>query len=101
MTRPNPTVGIHGALHGFLRKAGLEDALLQHASWDRAAGELLARHVRPVGRKDGALLLEADSPRWKKQAESMRAQLLPRLQAEELHVDRLIVRLAPDAPRPR
>lgn len=101
MKRPNPTRSINGALHGFLRKAGLEDALLQHSSWDRAAGEMLARHVRPVGRRNGALLLEADSPKWLKQAESMRAHLLPRLVAEGLDVDRLILRLASDAPRPR
>lgn|GEM_PF-4897404 len=101
MKRPNSTRSIDGALHGFLRKAGLEDALVQHSAWDRAAGEMLARHVRPAGRRNGALLLEADSQKWLAQAEAMRAQLLPRLAAEGLEVDRLIVRLSRDAPRPR
>ncbi len=87
-------LGVGGALHGFLRAAGLEDALLQHQAWDRAAGELLAKHVRPVRRRDGVLYLEADSPKWAKQAETMTAHLLPRVQAEGLAVDRLVVRLA-------
>ncbi|MCO4769335.1 MAG: DUF721 domain-containing protein [Deltaproteobacteria bacterium] len=98
MSKPRPTVGIDSALHGFLRKAGLEDALLQHAAWERAAGELLARHVRPVGRKNGALMLEADTLHWQKQALGMKARLLPRVQAEGLDVLRLVIKLSPDAP---
>ena len=92
------SVGVGSALHGFLRKAGLEDVLLQHSAWERAAGELLARHVRPVGRKNGALIPEADSLHWQKQALSMKAHLLPRVQAEGLDVARLVIKLSPDAP---
>jgi hypothetical protein len=101
VTRPDSTLRIDSALLGYLRTAGLEDALLQRATWEKAAGEHLARHVTPAGRRDGALLLDADSPRWLDEAQRMRLQLVPRLQAEGLEVDRLIVRLAPDAARPR
>lgn len=92
-----PTRRIDDVLGLWLRNAGLESALLQRGAWERAAGEVLARHVRPVAREHGVLILEADSPKWEKQARSMTAHLLPRLDAEGLSVHRLTVRLARDS----
>jgi len=91
VTKRDEVRDVGGALHGFLRAAGLEDALLQHQAWERAAGELLARHVQPVRRRDGVLYLEADSERWAKQARTLTEHLLPRVQAEGLDVARLVV----------
>ena len=96
-----PTLPIAQVLARYLHKAGLEGALLQRQAWERAAGEHLARHVVPVDRKDGVLVLVADAVEWQRQAVEMEARLLPRLHAEGLDVHTLRIDLSPEAPRGR
>ncbi len=88
-TRPLGTV-----LDGYLKKAGLDGALSHRAAWAQAAGELIAEHVVSTGLRGWTLQLEADSPHWMRQAQSLEAQLVPRLQAAGLQVTRLTVRLS-------
>lgn len=57
---------------------------LARAAWPQAVGERIARHARAVAWRDapdGArLIVEVEDAVWKNQLETMRPQILPRLQ---------------------
>lgn len=94
-----PTRGLGTVLDGYLKKAGLDGALAHQGAWTKAAGEVMAGHVRSLGVHGWTLRLEADSPHWKAQVEAMEAQLIPRLRAQGLEVTRLAVKLTGEAAR--
>ncbi len=89
-----PTRTLGTVLQGYLKKAGLDGALSYRAAWAKAAGELIVEHVVSTGLRGWTLQLEADSPHWMKQVQTLEAQLVPRLQAEGLQVTRFTVRLS-------
>jgi predicted nucleic acid-binding Zn ribbon protein len=64
--------------------------------WAKVAGPQIARQVRPVAFEDGALVVEAATPRWQAEVASLSAELLRKLNAalDGVHVERLAVRLA-------
>jgi predicted nucleic acid-binding Zn ribbon protein len=68
--------------------------------WSQVAGPQISRQVRPVAFEDGALVLEAATPRWQAEVSLLAAELLQKLNAAlgGERVERLLVRLA--SPRP-
>lgn len=92
-----PTRGLSTVLDGYLKKAGLDGALVHQAAWSKAAGELMAENVRSLGTKGWTLKLEADSQHWLQTVQTMEAQLIPRLQAAGLEVTRITVALTSEA----
>ena len=64
------------------------------ARWRALAGETIAAHVRPALLRNGIVCLEADSPEWKTEADSMNEQLRERVNRDwggslirEVHVE--------------
>jgi hypothetical protein len=57
---------------------------LARAAWPQAVGERIARHARAVAWRDTSrgprLIIEVEDAVWKNQLETMRPQILPRLQ---------------------
>jgi predicted nucleic acid-binding Zn ribbon protein len=70
-----------------------------HDVWLEAAGEDLARHVRPVRLHGGVLLLEADSAAWATQVRYLSGDLARRvnevLQAERVTQVRVVTARGP------
>lgn len=81
--------GVDGLLHGLASSRGWEERLQEarvHEVWEKAAGQDLARHVRPVRLHGGVLVLEAASPAWATQIRYLTADLARRVN-EELGAD--------------
>ncbi len=92
-----PSRPLGEVLDGYLQKAGLDGALNHRAAWEKAAGDMIAGHVVSTAVRGWTLQLQAESPMWMKQVQSMEAQLIPRLQAAGLHVTHITVRLSDEA----
>jgi predicted nucleic acid-binding Zn ribbon protein len=57
-----------------------EPEAMARAAWAPAVGKRIAARTRAVGFSNGCLLVEVTDPVWLPQLETMRAQILPRLQ---------------------
>ncbi len=68
--------------------------------WERAVGEDLARHVRPVAVRGSELVCEVDEPAWATQIRLLSAALLDRVaeESDERLVDLLSVRVRSHKP---
>lgn len=73
---------VEGVLRGLATDRGWQQRLQGarvHEIWEEAAGQDLARHVRPVRLHGGVLVLEAASPAWATQIRYLTQDLARRV----------------------
>jgi len=69
-------------LERVLKKAGLQHRFKQHQvllAWKEIVGPANARHSRPVGVKDGVLLVECSNPAWAQTLTMLRGQIMEKI----------------------
>ena len=73
------------------------------SDWERLVGPALARHVEPVGLRDGVLLLDVDEPGWVTELQFLHDDLLRRIgeAAGAASVREISVRVRPGSVRRR
>ncbi len=73
---------LSSSLDGLLRSYGFGGKLSEYrvfGKWDKAVGEAIARHARPLAVRGTKLLLVVDSPAWMQQLSLMKPQIMEKV----------------------
>lgn len=73
---------IKSVLETFLRKTGLDKAVLQNRAlivWNEVVGEAVARRAHPEEVKHGVLIVRVDTPVWRSELSLQKSEILDAL----------------------
>jgi len=80
-------------LPGVAESIGLPLPPSAEEAWNRAVGDGIARHCRPLSLRNGVLRIGVDSRSWMKMLDELASTLPGRLAREGLTVERIDYRL--------